>query len=164
MPGVLEIDTRDKLIKALEAQLTTLSRRLESSKSVSGGGRGIGDDDDDDEEEEGVSAWEEEEEGEALLSDQILFSSLNKVLHALLKEFGATLPLQPFVPFFSLINSSKGRLDGVHFAMRFGCDLIQFLGEGSLEWVSKGTFLTTVLNLVLDLGTCPTFFFCLRGN
>ena len=115
MPGLLSDNSRTLIIKGLEHQLISLRNR--EAERAAEGADGEGDEDD-------LVELNELAETEASL-----YFAINAAVRQMLMEQGAALPIQPFLPFLRLLNTSN--TVPREFALRLVSDLAEGLGEAS---------------------------------
>lgn len=131
LPNCLSPLCRGRFLKAIESQLTTVVQREQE--------RAAGQEEDEDD----AIDWSEQQE-----EDSFIFEAVTGSLRNLLRAEGTALPIQPMLPFLSLINSTSTAPG--HFALRLVTDLIEYMGEASLPLVQP--YLERVLGSIIDAG------------
>ncbi|KAL8277567.1 hypothetical protein RQP46_009999 [Phenoliferia psychrophenolica] len=129
LPGCLSPPSRDRLIKALEAQLTSLAARDRARRETT------------DEDEDDALELAEFADG-----DVLVFSSINGAIALLLTAEGQGFPIAPFLPFLGLM--STGSPAPTHFALRLLCDIVRYTGEAGYGNVRP--YLDRILNSLGD--------------
>lgn len=135
LPGLLSEHSRTLIIKALEHQLIALKdRELERAQEGAAGG-----------DEDDLLELNEVAEAEAGL-----YFGINAAVRQMLKEQGAALPIQPFLPFLRLLDAPN--TVPREFALRLLSDVVEGFGEASFELVRD--YLPKVLAALADEGEC----------
>lgn len=124
LPNCLSALCRERFIKAIESQLTSLVQRIQERAAL-----------------HAVDADDDLDLNEQAEGDDLILQATTGALRILLNQDGASLPLQPILPFLAMINTPTP--SSQHFALRLISDIIQSIGDASLNLVTP--YLETVL-------------------